>query len=155
MDIIDKACIEQYCGCKIKWQDLFPYDSFLLGINNQYHTIGDDKYYINSPSINVHDKIVQEGKLYLLLRSQDKSITVIRFLEAYYHNGNVHLIIKDVITNLIFVIRCPIPFAGMECSCKIFDVDCLGETILKNDQLNHRNNADINQDSELFEFDFE
>jgi len=87
MDIIDYQHIKQYCGCKVKLQDSFPFDSFLLGIEGLYHPVGDNEYFINSPSIVTKNNNVQEGKLYLLLRRQSKSLTVIKFIEAYYFDN--------------------------------------------------------------------
>jgi hypothetical protein len=50
----------------MKLQDLHPIDSALIGLNNFYHVIGDNGFYINSDCIMTPRKIITKGKQYII-----------------------------------------------------------------------------------------
>jgi hypothetical protein len=109
MDIIDYLHVRQYCGCEFKYQDLHPYDSFILGIENQYYTMPDGNYFIKSSSILTNHKNVREGKIYLLRENDGNILRLVEFMEASYKDGFVHLILKDVLNRCIRLVKCKVP----------------------------------------------
>ena len=50
----------------MKLQDLHPIDSTTLGLDNVYHTIGEQSHYINSECIQTPKKIITKGNDYLI-----------------------------------------------------------------------------------------
>jgi hypothetical protein len=98
----------------MKAQDLYPIDSTIVGLNNVFHAVGDDSFYINSPCLMVHKKIVSKKKHYILFYNpKGTGLTMIDIilLDGYYKEGIVHLFVQDINSKRIFIIdQC------MECS---------------------------------------
>ena len=89
-------------------QDLFPYDSTIFGLNGIYNTIGDNKFYINSPCILATKKIVTKGEGYILFTkdtNEGLKITEVILIDAYYHLGLMHVIVQDIKTKKIFMVE--------------------------------------------------
>ncbi len=155
MDIIDYQHLKQYCGCKTKLQDNYPFDEFMLGIDGIYHTIGDDSYFINAKNIISQEHILITGRTYLLQNNHSKGFTIVKFLEAFYDNGYVHLIVQNIINNnCLMSIKCPVPSNKNECTWEILDIDFLLKTVSSTNRLKSDKKSRINTDSELLEFDY-
>ena len=150
-------------------QDLFPYDSTILGLNGIYTTMGDNKFYINSPCIIATNKIVTKGKEYILFTNdmnEGLKITEVILIDAYYHLGLMHVIVQDIITEKIFTLEHKIESTEDQCSWSLIDAnyffDKMNEKAIKSycskcDGTEKKPNAAINPESsedDLLEFEF-
>lgn len=91
----------------MKAQDLFNYDSAILGLDNIYYTIGEDSFFINSDCILAFNKIVTVGKTYVLFdypSGKCVKITDVILFDVYYHEDAVHMIVQGIISQQIFTI---------------------------------------------------
>ena len=98
----------------MKLQDLHPYDSFIVGINNIYYIDYESNFYINSPCIMATDKTIITGRTYLLVYNHggtSVNMTNVRLIDVYYDEGVVNLIVQDIISQKTFClnqyIKCP------------------------------------------------
>ena len=98
----------------MKLQDLHPYDSFIVGINNIYYIDYESNFYINSPCIMATDKTIITGRTYLLVYNHggtSVNMTDVRLIDVYYDEGVVNLIVQDIISQKTFClnqyIKCP------------------------------------------------
>ena len=99
----------------MKLQDLHPIDSTIHGLDNVYHTIGEQSHYINSECIQTPKKIITKGNDYLIASTipqrSDAIIHKIRLLDAYYNKGFVYLFVMDLQTDRVYIvdlfIECP------------------------------------------------
>lgn len=153
MDIIYYQHIRQNCGCKTRLQDNYPYDEFILGISGIYHTVGDDSYFINSNSIVSPEHILTTGRTYLLQENQTKELTIVKLIEAYYHDGYANLIVQEIKdNNCLKSIKCIVPCKANDCPWRLIDVEFLLATFNISTRLMPDKKSII--DTELLEFDF-
>jgi hypothetical protein len=110
----------------MKLQNFFPEDLTLLGLNNLYDTVGDHSHYINSKSIQTPQKIITQGRDYRIASTspQDSKVIVhqIKLLDAYYHNGYVHLLVIDKVTDSVYFVDINVECPEKEGECVLFDV---------------------------------
>jgi hypothetical protein len=155
MDIIDYLYIRQYCGCKFKFQDLNQYDSFIMGIENQYYTMRDGDYFIQSSSILTDRKNVQEGKIYLLRENNGNSLRLVEFMEAHYKDSFVHLILKDKLSRCIRVLKFKVPETkSTQSPWKIMYAEYLEKEINQQTFGNSVCKNNISSNLDLLEFDY-
>jgi hypothetical protein len=91
----------------MKAQNNYPYDSAIVGLNNVYHTIGDDSFYINSDCILVADKILSTAKEYFIFNYTTvpgNKMSDVLLVDCYYHEEVIHLIVEDVQSHKVFTI---------------------------------------------------
>lgn len=91
----------------MKAQDNYPYDSAIVGLNNVYHTIGDDSFYINSDCILVSNKILSIAKEYFIFNYTTvpgNKMSDVLLVDCYYHEEVIHLIVEDVRSHKVFTI---------------------------------------------------
>ena len=72
-------------------QDLFPYNSFTLGINNQYISLPDKRFLVNFKEVLSSDGIIAIGNRYLLLMSLNVRTVVLD--DVFCDGTEVHLIL--------------------------------------------------------------
>jgi hypothetical protein len=155
MDIIDYLYVKHYCGCEFKFQDLYPYDSFILGIENHYYTMPDGNYFIKSSSILTDRKNVQEGKNYLLRENNGNHLRLVEFMEAYYKDSFVHLILKDKLSRCIRLLKCKVPETTENLSSwKIMNTEYLEKEVRQKAFGNSVCKNSISCNFDLLEFDF-
>lgn len=87
-------------------QDLFLYNSFLLGINNQYISLPDERFLVNCKEVLAKENIISLGKNYLLIMSLKGELQImVVSLEDVFHDGEkLHIILYDKRNNeMIFL----------------------------------------------------
>jgi hypothetical protein len=122
----------------MKLQDFFEYDSTILGLNNLYCTVGDNSFYINSPSIVSNDHIITSGSSYVLVRSSQMDGIVLQsvdVIDVYYVLGTVHILLLDNLTKKRFTIVLHIDNDRHPCFWRLIDLNYL------TNKLDCRNNA--------------
>jgi hypothetical protein len=110
----------------MKAQDLYNYDSAILGLNNLYYTIGDNSFFINSDNILAAKKVVTVGKTYVLFEySSGKCVKVseVRLLDVYYNEDAVHMIVQGIISQQIFTIVLHVDAGEVYCTSIIVDLN--------------------------------
>jgi hypothetical protein len=110
----------------MKLQDLHPYDSTILGLNNLYCTVGDDGFYVNSPCILAPDKTITTGKTYILVDTSTGTgvkMYSVKLLDGYFEDGVINLIVQDIISQRIFTIDHCIECAEKQCTWVLVDLD--------------------------------
>jgi hypothetical protein len=110
----------------MRLQDYFHYDSAIWGLNNIYIPIRDSSLYINVPFILTTNKIVTNGKQYILVfHSPEEGIKNynVEFVDGYFKDSIIHLFVQDVITNRIFTIDQYILYTKSQCSWVLYDME--------------------------------
>jgi hypothetical protein len=114
------------CANTMKLQDLHPYDSAIVGLNNIYLVKYNGDFYINSPCIMATDKTIRTGKTYVLVDNYKETgvrITEVKLIDVYYDDGVINLIIQDIIAHKIFIrsqyFKCP----QIHCNWILIDLD--------------------------------
>lgn len=98
----------------MKLQDLHPYDSAIVGLNNIYIVDYKGDFYINTPCIMAINKTIITGRTYLLVdnhRETGVSMTDVNLIDVYFDEGVINLIVQDIISQKTFClnqyIKCP------------------------------------------------
>jgi len=110
----------------MKAQDLFDYDSAILGLDNIYYTIGEDSFFINSDCILAADKIVTVGNTYILFEypsGKCVKVTDVRLLDVYYHEDAIRMIVQSIISQQILIIVLHIDEGQVYCTSMVLDLD--------------------------------
>jgi hypothetical protein len=97
--------IEDYSTTMRHFQDLHPYDSAILGLNNLYivDSLGD--FYINSPFIMATDKTLKIGTIYLLVDNYSGArikMNTVKLIDCYLDDRVINLILQDISSQVIF-----------------------------------------------------
>ena len=83
----------------MKLQDKYNYDSTILGLNNQYIASKDGSFFVNHPSILIHDQTLIPDKTYLLITGftpKGMYYSVVKFIDCYHDNVLLHIFILDI-----------------------------------------------------------
>ena len=91
----------------MKLQDLHPYDSFIVGINNIYFIDYQGDFHINAPFIIAAKKIISTGNTYVLMYPNNRrncSVHPVRLLDVYYSEGIITLVLQDIFSQETFTI---------------------------------------------------
>lgn len=117
----------------MKLQNLFPYDSTLLGLNNQYTPIGDNAFFINYQSVIANDHIVYAGNSYLAIKAIREDIIVkqVKLIDVYCDGVAINLLMEDISTGKSFTIQQCLDNKKHQCPWVVLDVKYLNEVIEK------------------------
>jgi REP element-mobilizing transposase RayT len=91
----------------MKLQDRYPYDSFIVGINNIYFIDYQGDFHINAPFIIAANKTISNGNTYVLMypnKRRNCIIHQVRLLDAYYSEGIINLVLQDILSQETFTI---------------------------------------------------
>jgi hypothetical protein len=102
----------------MKLQDLHPFDSAIVGLNGDFHSVGNDSFFIGSECILATDQIITIGKEYILVNTPTEAgvkMTDVILLDVYYEEGVIHMIVQDIMTQRIFTIDHSLECAENEC----------------------------------------
>jgi hypothetical protein len=115
----------------MKLQDLHPYDSAIVGLNNIYRVDYKGDFFINAPFI-IAPKTISTGNTYVLIYSPDnknKKVHLVGLLDAYYDDGVINLIVQDIVSQETFSINQYIKCPQNPCKWILIDFDCIVEEI--------------------------
>lgn len=81
----------------MKRQDLYPYDSAIVGLQDLYIDMGNDAFYVNSANIIAQDKVVSVGRSYLLIanRKDDLLVEWVTLVDVFYDNVLLHILLHS------------------------------------------------------------
>lgn len=153
----------------MKLQDLHPYDSFIVGINKIYFIDYQGNFHINAPFILAPNKTISTGNTFVLIYSpngKNKKVHLVGLLDAYYDDGVIFLIVRDIASQETFTIDQQMKCPQNPCKWILIDFDCIVEEI-NTDIINSncgtcadakkKSVADMNHrklNDDLLEFDF-
>jgi uncharacterized protein (UPF0179 family) len=114
----------------MKFQDQYPFDEFLYGINNVYHSVGYCSHYVNSDCIQTSKKIVTNGKKYLIVSIRDQGSELIvhkvRLVDVFFNTECLYLFVTDLQTQTSFIIDLNLVCPADKCEwimCNMEDYD--------------------------------
>jgi hypothetical protein len=110
----------------MKLQDLHPYDSFIVGINNIYFIDYKGDFHINAPFIIAANKIISTGNTYVLTypnKRKNYIVHQVRLQDAYYSEGIINLVLQDVFTQETYTINQKIESTGDHFKWVLIDFD--------------------------------
>ncbi len=116
----------------MKLQDLHPYDSFIVGINNIYFIDYQGDFHINAPFIIAANKTISTGNTYILINSRNNTNCTtqpVKLLDAYYDDGVIFLIVRDITSQKGFTIDQKIECTGDHYKWLIIDLDFMVEEL--------------------------
>jgi hypothetical protein len=85
----------------MKLQDLHPYDSFIVGINNIYFIDYQGDFHVNAPFIIAANKSITTGNTYVLMypnKRRNCIVHQVRLLDAYYSEGIINLVLQHILS---------------------------------------------------------
>jgi hypothetical protein len=154
---------------KMKLQDLHPYDSAIVGLNNLYRVDYKGDFFINVPFIIARSKKISTGSTFVLIYSRNnkkKFVHPVRLMDAYYTEGIINLVLQDIMSQETFAIDQKVECTGDHFKWVLIDFDYLVETLnseiiksycgscknAKENSVANSNHRNLNND--LLEFDF-
>jgi hypothetical protein len=141
----------------MRLQDIFPYDTIILGLLQVYHGVGLDSFFINQPCIMVKDRIVTTGETYFLFSydgNQLSTSSIVKLIDTFYYNDHVYLLLSDLLTDEVLLCNQPLSNDEKRCQWKLFDVNTLRDILFTIDK---RKYPEINiqtDNDNLLEFDY-
>jgi hypothetical protein len=110
----------------MKAQDKYPNYSTNASLNNFFHPVGRNSYYINSNCILATDKIITKGKEYVIFENTaDTKIKTsdVLLIGCYYRNGIISLIVRDIKSKRVFPIHQCIDCPKNDCIWILIDIN--------------------------------
>ncbi len=141
----------------MRLQDIFPYDSIILGLLQVYHGVGLDSFFINQPCIMAQDHIVTTGDTYFLFSydgNQLSTSSIVKLIDSFYYNNQVYLLLNDLLSDEILLLNHELNNVQPRCQWKLFDVDTLRDILFAKDKQNYPE-RNIHNNNDLLEFDYE
>ena len=142
----------------MRLQDLFPYDAVILGLLQVYHGVGFDSFYINQSCIKTQDRIVTTGETYFLFSydgNQLSTSSIVKLIDTFYYNNQVYLLLADLLTDEVLLLKQGLNNVQPRCQWKLFDVDTLRDILFAKDELKYPERTIHNNSDDLLELDYE
>lgn len=140
----------------MKIQDIFPYDSVILGLLKVYHGVGLDSFLINQPCIMVKNQVVTTGETYFLFEYSNSNITnarMVKLIDIFYFNEHVYLMLNDLLSGEVLLRNQPLNKDENRCKWKLFDVETLRNILFAKDGLHSPEKTTHINNDELMELD--
>ena len=97
----------------MKTQDLFPYNSFTLGINKQYISFPDKRFLVNCNEVLASNGIITLGKHYLLVMSLNQelklTVQVVELNDVFHDGEKLHIILYSQKQNEMIFLKLRLP----------------------------------------------
>jgi hypothetical protein len=116
----------------MRLQDIHPYDSAIVGLNNIYRVDYKGYFFINAHFIISPNKKISTGSTYVLIYSpngKNKKVHLVGFLDAYYDDGVIYLIVRDIASKETFTIDQQMKCTGDHFKWVLVDFDYLAEEL--------------------------
>jgi len=141
----------------MRLQDIFPYDTIILGLLQVYHGIGMDSFFINQPCIMAQDHTVTTGETYFLFSydgNQLSTSSIVKLIDSFYYNNQVYLLLNDLLSGEVLLLNHGLNNVQPRCKWKLFDVNTLRDILFAKDEMNYPE-RNIHTDNDLLELDDE
>jgi hypothetical protein len=106
------------------FQDLHPYDSAILGLNNLYIVDYKGDFYIQASFIMATEKKLRIGTTYLLVDNHSGTrvkMTKVRLIDCYFDEGVINLVLQDISTLRTFTIDQQLECKEIDCTWILVD----------------------------------
>ena len=110
----------------MKHQDTYPYDPTITAPKIVFQQVGNNTFFVNSSCILATRKVITTGKEYLLADyslGNNVKITNVLLAECYYKRGILHLILRDIRSQIVSTLDHSIEYPENECTWLIVDMD--------------------------------
>ena len=112
----------------MKLQNLFPHNLSNDGLQEIYHQVGSDSFYIDAEGIRSNGKIITTGKTFLLLTvSTDRTIieSFVKLLDTFIYKDHVYLLLLDMENEKVLLINQFLDAVDGHCNWRLIDFDYL------------------------------
>ena len=116
----------------MKLQDLHPYDSFIVGMNNIYYIDYKGNFHINATFILAANKTLCTGITYVLISPSKRTSHIVhqvRLQDAYYTEGIINLVLQDILSKETFTLDQQMKCIGDHFNWVLIDLDYLVEEL--------------------------
>ena len=116
----------------MKLQDLHPFDSAIVGLNNVYFIDYKGDFHINAPFIIAANKSISTGNTHVLMCPNSRRNCIVhqvRLLDAYYDDGIIYLLLQDIFSQDTFTIDQQIECPQNPCKWILIDFDFIVEEL--------------------------
>ena len=116
----------------MKLQDQHPYDSFIVGINGIYFVDYKGDFHINAPFILAPNKTISTGNTFVLINSpnsKNRKVHLVGLQDAYYDDGVIFLIVRDIASQETFTIDQQMKCSGDHYKWILINFDLLVEEL--------------------------
>lgn len=110
----------------MKHQDQYQYDPTITAPKVIFKQIGSNTFFVNSSCILATKKIMTNGKEYLLAdysSGTNVKITNVLLADCYYRNGILHLIVRDIRSQIVSTLDHCIEYPERDCTWLLVDMD--------------------------------
>jgi hypothetical protein len=117
----------------MKLQDLHPYDSFIVGINNIYFIDYKGDFHINALFILAAKKTISTGNTYVLMypnKRRNCIVHQVQLLDAYYSEGIINLVLQDIFSQETFTLDQKIECTGDHYKWILIDFDFFNDELI-------------------------
>jgi hypothetical protein len=116
----------------MRLQNLHKYDSAIVGLSNLYRVDYNGDFFINAPFIIAPNKTISTGNTFVLIyspNSKNKKVHLVGLLDAYYDDGVIFLIVRNILSQETFSINQYIKCPQNPCKWVLIDFDFIVEEI--------------------------
>lgn len=110
----------------MKHQDQYQYDPTFTAPKVIFKQVGNNTFFVNSSCILATRKVITTGKEYLLAdysSGNNVKITNVLLADCYYKRGILHLILRDIRSQIVSTLDHSIEYPENECMWLIVDMD--------------------------------
>ena len=108
-------------------QDLFPYNSTIVGLRDVYVDNG-SSVYVNNPCVKAPDHIITTSKTYVLVDADLNGTVRASSVElrcVFYHDEHIYLLLMDTESRMVKLVHQFADAIDYHCSWKLLDWDYL------------------------------
>src|SRR5450759_4898015 len=116
----------------MKAQTLHPFDSAIVGLDGIYFVDYRGDFHINAPFIIAPNKTISTGNTFVLIYSpnnKNRKVHLVGLLDAYYDDGVIFLIVRDIASQETFTIDQQMKCSGDNYKWILIDFDFIVEEI--------------------------
>ena len=113
-------------------QDIIKNDSSSNTYKDIYHPVNETSFYLNLEGISDEEKIVTNGNPYILLSGSPGNptkVSLIKFLESFQYKGILHLLLIDIETEKVVVIKQPLDSDDNFCYWRLLSMNYLKQRL--------------------------
>lgn len=110
----------------MKHQDQLQFDPITTAPYTIFKQFGSNTFFVNSSCILATKKIITTGKEYILIDNSTGTtgkVTNVILADCYYRKGIIHLIVRDIRTQIVSTLDHGIEFPERACNFVLIDAD--------------------------------
>ena len=114
----------------MKHQDQLQYDPTFTAPYTIFKQVGSNTFFVNSFCVLATRKVITNGKEYLLADYSSGTyvkITNVLLVDCYYRSGIIHLIVRNIRTQIVSTLDHSIEYPENDCTWLLIDLDYFKE----------------------------